>query len=248
MSEINNSLCNSSIQQRHRTTPTQFQFLESYFQNIDDFPDSIMREKISQKLNMPNKSVHIWFQNRRAKRKQEERARLEKTTSRHSNTTITTSSSLPSTIKGLPLLSETFFNVPAPQQQQQHYLTNFASLKLPPLRNLAEESYARRHNSSKDVTLPPLYLAVPQILLGSCNVTEYHMNNCCKSPTQFIHSSYNIHKNQFSQPPPSLAQSKQQQRNKSSGSFVINDDSEPTATAQNTSKLSYLLPQITLLL
>jgi hypothetical protein len=54
------SLCNSNIQQRHRTTPTQSQYLESYFQNIDDFPDLNMRKKIAQKLYMPSKSVHIW--------------------------------------------------------------------------------------------------------------------------------------------------------------------------------------------
>ncbi|CAI2165644.1 6368_t:CDS:2 [Funneliformis geosporum] len=206
MSEINTtisknvynniSLCNSSIQQRHRTTPTQLQFLESYFQNIDDFPDSNMRKKIAQKLNMPSKSVHIC----------------------------------------LPLLSETLDNVSACQHhQQQHYLTNFASLKLPPLRNFADKSYARRHKSSKDITLPPLHLAVPQILLGSRKVVKYHMNNYgCKTPTQSIHYTYNIHSNQFSQPP--LAQSKQQERNQSN---VVNDDSEPTVTAKNVSKLSY---------
>ncbi|RIA93543.1 hypothetical protein C1645_11758 [Glomus cerebriforme] len=58
---VNNiSLCNSNIQQRYRTTPIQSNFLESYFQNIDDFPDSNMRKKIAQKLGMPSKSVHIW--------------------------------------------------------------------------------------------------------------------------------------------------------------------------------------------
>ncbi|CAJ0745596.1 16985_t:CDS:2 [Entrophospora sp. SA101] len=68
------SLCgNNNFQQRHRTTASQSQFLESYFQNVDDFPDSNMRERIALNLNMPSKSVHIWFQNRRAKRKQEER-------------------------------------------------------------------------------------------------------------------------------------------------------------------------------
>ncbi|RHZ77593.1 hypothetical protein Glove_174g144 [Diversispora epigaea] len=79
MSNVNCvSLCNTNAQQqRHRTTPSQVQFLENYFTTVDDFPDSNMREKISSKLNMPSKSVHIWFQNRRAKRKQEERTRQE---------------------------------------------------------------------------------------------------------------------------------------------------------------------------
>ncbi|CAG8432899.1 4728_t:CDS:2 [Diversispora eburnea] len=79
MSNVNCvSLCNTNTQQqRHRTTPSQVQFLENYFTTVDDFPDSNMREKISSKLNMPSKSVHIWFQNRRAKRKQEERTRQE---------------------------------------------------------------------------------------------------------------------------------------------------------------------------
>ncbi|CAG8813486.1 24453_t:CDS:1, partial [Dentiscutata erythropus] len=55
------SLCNTNTQQqRHRTTPSQVQFLENYFTTVDDFPDSNMREKISSKLNMPSKSVHIW--------------------------------------------------------------------------------------------------------------------------------------------------------------------------------------------
>lgn len=39
------SLCNSNIQQRHRTNPTQSQFL-------DDFPDLNMRKIIA--------SVYVW--------------------------------------------------------------------------------------------------------------------------------------------------------------------------------------------
>ncbi|CAG8469265.1 7853_t:CDS:2 [Racocetra persica] len=91
------SLCNTnnSQQQRHRTTPSQAQFLENYFTNIDDFPDSNMREKIALKINMPSKSVHIWFQNRRAKRKQEDRTRQEQETirsARSSSSSASTSS------------------------------------------------------------------------------------------------------------------------------------------------------------
>ncbi|CAG8517843.1 5441_t:CDS:2 [Ambispora leptoticha] len=62
---------------RHRTTPSQVQYLEQFFEH-DDFPDGPTRERIAQTLKMPSKSVHIWFQNRRAKRKQEERTRQER--------------------------------------------------------------------------------------------------------------------------------------------------------------------------
>ncbi|CAG8555421.1 3733_t:CDS:2 [Cetraspora pellucida] len=91
------SLCNTnnSQQQRHRTTPSQAQFLENYFTTVDDFPDSNMREKIALKINMPSKSVHIWFQNRRAKRKQEDRTRQEQETirsARSSSSSASTSS------------------------------------------------------------------------------------------------------------------------------------------------------------
>ncbi|CAG8828963.1 33491_t:CDS:2 [Gigaspora margarita] len=96
------SLCNTnnSQQQRHRTTPSQAQFLENYFTNVDDFPDSNMREKIALKINMPSKSVHIWFQNRRAKRKQEDRTRQEQETIRsvRSSSSSTSTSSLSLTI------------------------------------------------------------------------------------------------------------------------------------------------------
>ncbi|CAG8437631.1 10516_t:CDS:2 [Ambispora gerdemannii] len=64
---------------RHRTTPSQVQYLEQFFEH-DDFPDGPTRERIAQTLKMPSKSVHIWFQNRRAKRKQEERTRQERLT------------------------------------------------------------------------------------------------------------------------------------------------------------------------
>ncbi|KAG9305959.1 hypothetical protein G9A89_016612 [Geosiphon pyriformis] len=70
-----------SNQQRHRTTPTQVQYLESFFEH-DDFPDAATRERIAEVLRMPIKICENVqrFQNRRAKRKQEERTRQERAT------------------------------------------------------------------------------------------------------------------------------------------------------------------------
>jgi hypothetical protein len=54
--------------QRHRVTPHQLLELEKVFR-IDSRPDVVARKRISDRLDMPLKSVSIWFQNRRAKQR-----------------------------------------------------------------------------------------------------------------------------------------------------------------------------------
>lgn len=51
---------------RTRVTPSQLSILEETF-NISATPDSKMRKQLAYKLQMPERSIQIWFQNRRAK-------------------------------------------------------------------------------------------------------------------------------------------------------------------------------------
>ncbi|KAJ1978649.1 hypothetical protein H4R34_003129 [Dimargaris verticillata] len=55
------------FKRRYRASPSQVRLLESFF-NQDETPDGMKRDFIAQHANMPAKSVHIWFQNRRAKK------------------------------------------------------------------------------------------------------------------------------------------------------------------------------------
>jgi hypothetical protein len=51
---------------RTRVTPSQLTVLEETF-NVSATPDSKMRKQLAFKLQMPERSIQIWFQNRRAK-------------------------------------------------------------------------------------------------------------------------------------------------------------------------------------
>ncbi|KAI8141351.1 homeobox domain-containing protein [Fennellomyces sp. T-0311] len=62
---INNS-SSSQPKKRTRVTPSQLTILEETFA-ISATPDSKMRKQLAQKLQMPERSIQIWFQNRRAK-------------------------------------------------------------------------------------------------------------------------------------------------------------------------------------
>ncbi|KAF7721422.1 hypothetical protein EC973_004709 [Apophysomyces ossiformis] len=56
----------SSTKKRTRVTPSQLSILEETFAATAT-PDSKMRKQLAQKLQMPERSIQIWFQNRRAK-------------------------------------------------------------------------------------------------------------------------------------------------------------------------------------
>ncbi|CAO3598538.1 unnamed protein product [Absidia cylindrospora] len=60
---------------RTRVTPTQLSILEDTF-SVSATPDSKMRKHLAQKLQMPEQSIQIWFQNRRAKVKMLQRRAL----------------------------------------------------------------------------------------------------------------------------------------------------------------------------
>ncbi|KAJ1949204.1 hypothetical protein IWQ62_006772, partial [Dispira parvispora] len=57
----------SSFKRRYRATPYQVRLLDQFFAE-NETPDTLKREHIAQYVDMPAKSVHIWFQNRRAKK------------------------------------------------------------------------------------------------------------------------------------------------------------------------------------
>ncbi|OAD73910.1 Homeodomain-like DNA binding domain-containing transcription factor, partial [Phycomyces blakesleeanus NRRL 1555(-)] len=51
---------------RMRATPKQLELLEKTF-SINPSPNNRMREQMSKELAMSERSIQIWFQNRRAK-------------------------------------------------------------------------------------------------------------------------------------------------------------------------------------
>ncbi|KAI9020838.1 Homeodomain-like protein, partial [Phycomyces nitens] len=51
---------------RMRATPRQLELLEKTF-SINPSPNNRMREQMSKELAMSERSIQIWFQNRRAK-------------------------------------------------------------------------------------------------------------------------------------------------------------------------------------
>jgi hypothetical protein len=68
MSELTPPLQQQSDDSKKRTrvTPSQLTVLEETF-NVSATPDSKMRKQLAFKLQMPERSIQIWFQNRRAK-------------------------------------------------------------------------------------------------------------------------------------------------------------------------------------
>ncbi|CAO3611947.1 unnamed protein product [Cunninghamella blakesleeana] len=56
----------SNRPKRKRISPDQFRTLSDFF-NETDTPNHELRDKISKLLNMTNREVQVWFQNRRAK-------------------------------------------------------------------------------------------------------------------------------------------------------------------------------------
>lgn len=68
-------LDDTHAKKRTRVTPTQLSILEDTF-SVSATPDSKMRKHLAQKLQMPERSIQIWFQNRRAKVKMLQRRSL----------------------------------------------------------------------------------------------------------------------------------------------------------------------------
>ncbi|KAI9314410.1 Homeodomain-like protein, partial [Dichotomocladium elegans] len=56
----------SSRPKRKRISPDQFQALSDIFEHTDT-PNFELREQLALRLNMTNREVQVWFQNRRAK-------------------------------------------------------------------------------------------------------------------------------------------------------------------------------------
>lgn len=123
MSDSTPPLSSDDSKKRTRVTPSQLTILEETF-SVSATPDSKMRKQLAFKLQMPERSIQIWFQNRRAKvkmlqrrvllRQEQEaaRARLCAEATSHQNMTN----------------SNYWFTQ---QQQQQAYMNRQLNAKLP---------------------------------------------------------------------------------------------------------------------
>ncbi|KAI9355249.1 homeobox domain-containing protein [Pilaira anomala] len=125
MSDSTPPLSSDDSKKRTRVTPSQLTILEETF-SVSATPDSKMRKQLAFKLQMPERSIQIWFQNRRAKvkmlqrrvllRQEQEaaRARLCAEATSHQNMT-----------------NNNYWFTQQQQQQQQAYMNRQLNAKLP---------------------------------------------------------------------------------------------------------------------
>ncbi|CAG8550217.1 14074_t:CDS:2, partial [Racocetra fulgida] len=202
------SLCNTnnSQQQRHRTTPSQAQFLENYFTNIDDFPDSNMREKIALKINMPSKKDRT--------RQEQETIRSARSSSSSSASTSSPNRTIPSQQQSRAselmitsrylIYANTHGNhrdnrvsITSSRQPLAHMNRQITlqqnCYKLAPLRNVTPRDEVI-NSQGENIMLPSLHRIISQIVSTSfgdknvpvnCNNNTYHNS----SPKQFSSSS-----------------------------------------------------------
>jgi hypothetical protein len=150
-------LSSDDSKKRTRVTPSQLTILEETF-NVSATPDSKMRKQLAFKLQMPERSIQIWFQNRRAKVKMLQRRVLLRQEQEQARARLCAEAT------SHPPPNPYWFAQHHQQQQQQHLqqqmyrnaaaAANFSNSKLPIHRAWSTDMIPpqHHHNSSSSVS------------------------------------------------------------------------------------------------